>query len=247
MAKKPVRLANGKEWPSRGDAISYFRELRDRHPIGAPILDRSDHDDLLALLERYDLAITDGPAKIGAGVDHFETRINVTNGGRNIGFWALRVDGTETDFSFIRAVNEAPKRDLEQLADACREAVFPEMQSAKSLYFAAHGDQSGLVACALTGDPISADECALEYVGARFGQLVKDYADAQGWGTSVPAEVVSQAADAQTATIFVSREHEEGFRRFHRANAKIRVVSKTARTSGLSAAAPRTQERFLEL
>lgn len=247
MAKKPVRLANGREWPSRGDAISYFKDIRDRHPIGAPILDRLDHDDLLALLERYDLAIADGLGKIGAGVDHFETRINVTNGGRSVGFWAVRVDGSETDFSFIRAVNEAPKRELEQLADACREAVFREIQSAKSLYFAAHGDETGRVACGLTGHVISEDECAIEYVGTRFGQLVKDYAHAQGWGMTVPAGVVSQAADAQTGTIFVNREHLEGFRRFHRAKAKIRVVSKTARVSKLVAAAFGNDESFLEL
>jgi hypothetical protein len=247
VARKPVRLTNGKVWPSRGDAISYFRRLRDRHPVGTPILDRSDHDDLLSLLERYDLAITDGPSKIGDGVDHFETRINVTNGGRSVGFWAVRVDDTETDFSFIRAVNEAPKRELELLADACRGAVFPEVQSAKSLYFASHGDGSGQVACALTGGAVSERECALEYVGRPFGQLVKDYAHAQGWETAVPAGVMSQAADAQTTTVFVSREHEEGFRRFHRAEATIRVVSKSARLSRIGAAAATTKERYLEL
>ncbi|WP_346910913.1 DUF3223 domain-containing protein [uncultured Roseibium sp.] len=247
MVRKPVRLANGKEWPSRGDAISYFRELRDRYPVGAPILDCSDHEDLLALLERYDLAITDGPPKIGAGVDHFETRINITNGGRNVGFWAIRVDGTETDFSFIRAVNETPKRELEQLVDACREAVFPEIQSAKNHYFAVHGDETGRVVCRLTGEAISLHECALEYVGARFSQLVKNYADAQGWGTAIPAGIVSQPADAQTESIFISREHQEGFCRFHRAVAKIRVVSKAARVSRSVAPAPLIEERFLEL
>jgi hypothetical protein len=110
VPKKAVRLGNGKEWPSRGEAISYFRDLRDRQEIGVPIADHSAHQDLLALLERYDLSIVDGPGKIGVGIDHFETRINITNGGRSVGFWAIRVDGTETDFSFIRAVNEAPKR-----------------------------------------------------------------------------------------------------------------------------------------
>lgn len=247
MAKKPVRLPNGKEWPSRGEAISYFRELRDRQTIGAPILDRSDHDDLLALLERYDLAITDGPSKIGEGVNHFETRINVTNGGRNVGFWAIRVNDTETDFSFIRAVNEAPKKDLEQLSDACRASVFAEVQSAKNLYFAVHDNGSGLVACALTGAGISIDDCALEYVGTKFSQLVKDYADCQGWGTIVPAGIVSEASDAQTATIFASRVHEEEFRRFHRATAKIRVISKSGTPSRQSAIKPPNADNYLEL
>lgn len=247
MAKKPVSLRNGRIWPSRGDAINYFRDLRDRYQVNTPILDRSDHDDLLALLERYDLAISDGPTKTGKGVDHFETRVNVTNGGRTVGFWVVRIDDTETDFSFIRAVNEAPKQELEQLADACRGAVFPEVQSAKSLYFAVHGDASDTVPCALTGNMISEAESALEYVDTQFGQLVKDYAHAQGWDVGLPAGVVSQPADGQTTTTFVNREHEEQFRRFHRESAKIRVISKAARVLRAVGAENPAQKLFLEL
>ena len=109
MAKKAVSLRNGRAWGSRGETISYLRDLRNRQTLNTPIDDPSDYDDLLALLERYDLTIADGPTKIGVGVDHFETRINVTNGGRNVEFWAVRRDGSETDFSFIRAINGAPR------------------------------------------------------------------------------------------------------------------------------------------
>lgn len=247
MVKKPVRLSNGKQWATRGDAIDHFRDLRDRHPIGVPISDPSDHEDLLSLLERYDLAITDGPSKIGSGVDHFETRVNITNGGRTVGLWVVRQDGSETDFSFIRAVNAAPKREIEQLADACRGAVFSEILSAKNLYFAIHADAEGYVTCPITGDKVTLCDCRLEYVGLRFGQIVNSYAEAQGWQTAVPQGVISPAADAQTTTVFVSLEHAEGFRRLHRSAAKILVVSKDARLLGLEAASARPQASFLEL
>lgn len=247
MAKKPVRLSNGKQWPTRGDAIDHFRDVRDRHPIGAPISDPSDHDDLLSLLERYDLAITDGPGKIGSGVGHFETRVNITNGGRTVGFWVVRQDGSETDFSFIRAVNAAPKREIEQLADACRGAVYSEVLSAKNLYFAIHADAEGYVTCPITGDQVTLHDCGLEYVGLRFGHIVSNYAEAQGWQVAIPQGVISPAADAQTTTVFVSVEHAEGFRRLHRSAAKILVVRKDARLLGLEAASTRRQASFLEL
>lgn len=247
MAKKPVRLNNGKEWPSRGDAINYFRELRDRQSIGAPISEPSDHDDLLALLERYDFAIGDAPGKIGVGVNHFETRINVTNGGRSVGFWVVRVDGSETDFSFIRAVNEAPKRELEQLSDACREAVFPELQSAKALYFATHADTHGKVSCAFTGNSITVKECALEYLQSGFAQIVKTFADLKGWGVKIPPNILTEPADAQTTTVFASPDCAAAFRQFHRETAQICVVDKANRRSHLMPVSAELPLRLLEL
>lgn len=226
MAGKPVSLSNGRSWPSRGAAIDYFRELRDRYPVGATVSDPADHDDLMALLRRYDMCGFDGPSKIGVGVDRFETRLNITNGGRNVGFWAVRLDGSETDFSFIRAVNEAPKGALDQLADACRTVVQAELQSARIAYFAKHADQSGSVVCPVSGDRISERDCGLEYAGRGFSDLVGDFAIAQRWQDGIPVRVLSAPADAQTTTSFASPSFAAAFREFHRTTARVRVVSK---------------------
>lgn len=247
MAKKPVTLSNGRSWPSRGDAIDFFRTLRDRYPVGGVVTDPSDHDDLLALLRQYDLSRFDGPSKIGVGVDRFETRMNVTNGGKNVGFWVVRVDGSETDFSFIRAVNEAPKRDEEQLTDACRATVYAELQSARIAYFAAHSDQSGRVRCEVSGEPILEEESGFGYVGRGFSELVRDFASSQGWNGAVPEGVLSAPADAQTTTTFVSQAHAAAFRNFHRTSAVIRVVTKAiARQRGREAPQGKAS-RYLEL
>ncbi|MEP3143546.1 DUF3223 domain-containing protein [Qipengyuania citrea] len=226
MAKKPVHLNNGRSWPSRGAAIDYFRELRDRYPVGATISDPADHSDLMALLERYDMCGLDGPSKIGVGVDRFETRLNITNGGKNVGFWVIRLDGSETDFSFIRAVNKAPKGALDQLVDACRTAVQAELQSARIAYFAMHADRSGRVVCAISGDRISERDCGLEYAKRGFSELVGDFVITQGWQDGIPEGVLSAPADAQTTTSFASPSHAAAFREFHRTTARVRVVSK---------------------
>lgn len=247
MPKKSVTLSNGKSWQSRGDTLEYFRALRDRQKLDTPISDPGDHDDLLALLERYDLAIVDGPTKIGAGVDHFETRVNVTNGGRNVGFWVIRSDGSETDFSFIRAVNAAPKRAVEQLTDACRRAVYAELQTAKIRHFAMYGDDNGRIRCALSGDPIDERDTALEYIEAGFAELVRSFARTQGWEELIPAGVISDPADAQTTTAFISADHAEAFRDFHRASAKIRLVKKSARTHRTRESSAANSIRLLEL
>jgi hypothetical protein len=247
MAKKPVTLSNGRSWPSRGDAIDFFRTLRDRYPIGGVVTDQSDHDDLLALLRQYDMSRFEGPSKIGVGVDRFETRMNVTNGGRNVGFWVVRLDGTETDFSFIRAVNQAPKREEEQLADACRAAVYAELQSARIAYFAAYSNESGRVRCPVSGESILEEESGFGYVGRGFSKLVGDFASSQGWHGVVPEGVLSAPADAQTTTTFASRAHETAFRSFHRTSAVICVVAKAIARRRSREAPQEEPVRYLEL
>lgn len=247
MARKPVSLSNGRSWPSRGAAIDHFRELRDRYPIGATVSDPADHDDLVALLRRYDTCGLDGPSKIGVGVDRFETRLNITNGGKNVGFWVVRLDGSETDFSFIRAVNEAPKGVLDQLVDACRTAVQAELQSARITYFATHADRFGTVLCPVSGDQISERDCGLEYAGRAFSELVGDFAIAQGWQDGIPERVLSAPADAQTTTSFVSPSHAAAFREFHRTTARVRVVSKKIARQRINRLQTGEEAKYLEL
>lgn len=247
MAKKSVSLRNGRFWSARGEAISYFRDLRDRQSLNTPVDDPSDHDDLLALLERYDLSIVDGPTKIGVGVDHFETRVNITNGGRNVGFWVVRRDGSETDFSFIRAINEAPKRQIEQLSDACRGAVLAELQTAKIKHFATHGDENGQVRCAASGILVDQNDAALDYVEAGFAELIRTFAQAQGWDDGIPTGIISEPSDAQMTTVFISASHADAFRSFHRATAKIRLVSKVEKRRRADLPVGATSGLLLEL
>ncbi len=72
-----------------------------RYADGNVVEDRNDHDDLVALLIRYDEAITDGSSKIGTGIDHFTRTRNNFNGYSTPSFWVHRTDGTATDFSYI--------------------------------------------------------------------------------------------------------------------------------------------------
>lgn len=104
MPKKPVSLPNGSTWPSQQDAEDHFRSIRDKYPPGSKIVSGTEFDDLHALLKHYDTCWPSEDSKIGPGVEHFETRVNRTNGGRTIGFRVVRTDGVALDFSFIKAV-----------------------------------------------------------------------------------------------------------------------------------------------
>lgn len=224
---KPVVLSNGREWRTQSAAEAHFRELRDRYELKVPIDDPQDHDDLAALLERYDTAIVEGVSKIGAGIHHFEVRMNYIPGrGSTRGFWVVRTDGSETDFSFIAAVKGTPKPEAQSFADACRSAVADDLQRAKTSFFAEHGDASGRVPCDITGELISPEDAHLDHAYPKFSHLVITFRAARGWHEGVPAGIVSQSQDRQTITTFVDEATAQAFRDFHRRAADLRIIKK---------------------
>jgi hypothetical protein len=73
---KSVSLPNGRFWKTQTAALDHFKNMLRRHADEQIVEDYIDHDDLVALLERYDAVIVDGPAKIGRGIDYFFRRQN---------------------------------------------------------------------------------------------------------------------------------------------------------------------------
>lgn len=66
---KAINLSNGRAWNTQSAALAHFKDMLARYADEEVVEDRVDHDDLIALLERYDAVIVDGPSKIGNGVD----------------------------------------------------------------------------------------------------------------------------------------------------------------------------------
>ena len=117
-----IILSSGRTWKTKAVALSHFRAMLARYADGKVVEDRNDHDDLVALLVRYDEAITDGPSKTGIGIDHFTRPRNNFNGYSTLSFWVHRTDGTATDFSYISGVNGQAKGYSREFYDACRAA-----------------------------------------------------------------------------------------------------------------------------
>lgn len=231
MAKK-IELPNGRSWPTQNAALGHFKDLLHRYANGAVVDDRFDHDDLLDLLQRYDEAITDGPPKIGVGVDCFMRRLNVREGHyATPGFWVRRADGTETDFSYIHAVRGQPKGRAKEFYDACRAAVQADLLAAKERHFELHGDADGKVPCDLTEHPVAFAEAHIDHAWPTFAQLVITFRAARGWGRDIPDGVLTLPADSQTHTLFADPADAEAFREYHHQAAVLRVVDRTANLS----------------
>ena len=245
MPKKPLVLPNGKAFSSRGAAHTYFLDMRMSDALNTPVANPADHEDLIALLERYDEAILDGPSKTGKGIAHFETRMNRTNGGTNIGFWAVRVDNSETDFSIIKAVAGKGSTEAQQFSDACRVAIVDDLSQAKLAHFVTWGDTDGKVRCEATGARIERSEARTDYVITLFRDIVHGFRIAQGWEELLPDGVITRPNDAQTITRFEDPIAAVAFRRYHHGVAQIRIVAKNA--SGVTLRAGRSEPPFRPL
>jgi len=228
---KAITLSNGRTWDTQGKALAHFKEMLARYSDGSTVEDRADHDDLIALVERYDEAITNAPSKTGSGIELFMRRRNSGVGYSTSGFWLRRVDGTETDFSYISAVKGEPKSDAQQFHDACRAAVAQELVAAKKRHFAKYGDSLGRIACDITDELVAYDEAHMDHAYPTFGQLVQSFRAARGWQHDVPSGTLTTPADGQTTTTFIDPQVADAFRQFHKGAAMLRVVSKSQNLS----------------
>ena len=75
---KSVALSNGKSWPTQKAAEDYFRGVLHSYSNGDFIEDREHHEDLVALVERFDEAhVSQGIApEAGCGIDCFFRKLN---------------------------------------------------------------------------------------------------------------------------------------------------------------------------
>ncbi|MGM5028329.1 DUF3223 domain-containing protein [Tardiphaga sp. 862_B3_N4_1] len=244
---KPVVLSNGREWPTQEEARAHFRALRDRYPYDTPITDPTDHNDLCALLERFDEVYSAGPSKIGCGIAYFVTRVNYTNGGKTIGFWVARTDQSETDFSFIKAITRSPVNLNTEFIDACRDCVHQQVIQSKEAHFAFLAGQTGQLPCEITGELVTKFTGRVDYAPTSFSDIVWAFRVAEGWQDAIPANVVSNPADAQTSTTFVDIDAMVRFRQLHVKNASLRLVAKSATRSQILATRSQTPRRPIRL
>ncbi len=228
---KPVQLSNGRAWETQNAALEHFKQMLARHADEQAVDDRIDHDDLLALLVRYDEMITDSPSKIGVGVECFFRRRNVFEGYSTPSFWVRRADASETDFSYIHAIRGQPKTTAAEFYDACRVAVEADLVAAKRRFFQEHGNADGMAPCDISGVFMSFGDAHLDHAYPTFGQLVVAFRAARGWAHEIPDGILTAPRDRQTRTQFVDPSIAADFRGYHHAAAILRVIHRNQNLS----------------
>lgn len=206
----------------------HFQQMLARYRDEDVVEDRQDHEDLVALLGRYDEFIAETPTKTGCGIDVFFRRRNVGVRYSTSSFWVRRTDGTETDFSYRAAVQARGMSVATAFTQACRMAVQADIAAAKRAFFRQHADAQGRVPCELTGTLVTVELAHVDHAWPTFAQLVDAFRSARGWLPHLPAGVLSAPADAQTVTTFIDPADAEAFRAYHHPLAQLRIVGNGA-------------------
>jgi Protein of unknown function (DUF3223) len=179
------------EFPTKKAAKKHFQQMLWRLPTVTRVPD-SDAAELLALLRRH----PDFEAKQGAGISHFRVK-DTLYGAR--GFEAIRVDGSQVDFSLHECITASSMRAKVQAA--LRAEVMDDIIDRKVEYFKKHGDYEGKIPCAVTGKMIAIDEAHADHAPPHtFGALANLFLEARGL-TQRPAAILTSLATIRMAAI----------------------------------------------
>jgi hypothetical protein len=203
------------EFPTKKAAKVFFKEMLARYSDGEDT-NAEDSAHLDKLIERH----PEAAQKIGPGIKRFYRQR--TDKGTSC-FWLERTDGTETEFSYPTCVDAKEKSLYEEFAEACREAVQPDLIATKREYFGKHADHEGRVPCDITGEMIKFDESHLDHKKPMtFQVIVRTFIAAN---SIVPSRaMLSKPRDQQFSTTFTDQELAKRFRDYHHSLAQLRVI-----------------------
>lgn len=225
-------------FPSKTAALAHFRAILYAYPEGVAILE-PDASELEWLLDRH----PDVEQKRGAGIVGFHV-MKAVEGTRCFG--VERNDGTKTDFSFKSCVDGKAPTPMQEMIQALRAEVRADIKAAKRRHFDDHADADGRVPCAITGVPVSFEECHADHAPPRtFATLAIAFLKARRIvpdGTQVTAP-----ADNQFEPRLVDVDLASDWREYHREMAAIRIVARRANMERSAEAKVRKKDRQLKL
>jgi hypothetical protein len=201
----------------KAEATEWFRRILHRHPAYEPIPE-PDAAHLGWLFERHPKFVS----KCGAGVSHFYVHITPFD---TRGFALARVDGSTTDFSFLKCIHAKEPEPLAQVLQAMRREVGDDIARAKHTYFEIHGDVDGRVPCAITGELIGIEDAHADHAPPRtFTTLA--IAFLKGRKISDMRSMLAPSEDNQFGPKLADRVFAAEWKAYHQELAVVRVVAK---------------------
>lgn len=206
---------NGIAFKSQKELKQHVQSMVNRYVNQQPLFP-DDLAFMLDLLKRHPWA----DQKIGDGIK--QMWIETTDWG-NRGFWLERVDGSKTDFSWVRCVS-IPKISL-ALADfkkACRHAIAPTIIAFRNKTFL-----SGIVHCEINGRQLNVNDSHVDHKPPNtFEVIINAFINQEGIDyNSAP---ITNNWDGAIGVGFTDYEFERKWINFHNSMAELRVISPEA-------------------
>lgn len=210
----------GKTFRTKKALREYVRQILYATSAGR-LLGPDDFEFMCALLERHQGA----KQKMGCGIAAICVRKNPVFG--NFGFWLIRTDGTDTDFSFEKCLKHETK--LQQFKAACRTAVADTVIQFKRAYFAQF--VGGLATCPITGESMTIRTSHVDHAPPMtFDRIVMQFIDDRELDVQA-VKVAGVGEDNVVRNRIADDQLRNEFVRYHNSVATLRVISKHANLS----------------
>lgn len=225
-------------FPTKTAAVAHYQAILYAYEPNVPIPD-PHATELEWLLDRH----PEVEQKRGAGVRGFRV-IPAMMGTRC--FAIERIDGSSTDFSFRSCVDGRAPSPMQEMVQAMRAEVRADIQAAKRRHFDERADADGRVPCAVTGTPVTFEECHADHAPPRpFSSLALLFLGAR---LIVPdGSHVTAPADNQLEPRLADGALAAAWREFHHREAAIRIVARRSNLGGSAQAKVRRKDRQLKL
>lgn len=157
--------------------------------------------------------------KVGAGEYKIGVRACSVNP-KNNQFYILRQDGTDTDFSFYKALTK--RSQSSKVKESLRGLIKDQMISYKEDYFNENSDSKGYCICPVTNLKITKKSSHLDHYPVQFDQIVSDWLESNNLCFDGIGILPTQ--DNDTHGTLADENLADSFYKYHLLNAQYRVV-----------------------
>jgi hypothetical protein len=191
---------------TKKDLLARVKEMLHAAPLGVE-MDRPEHEFLMELLARH----PEAKKKVGPGVKAFRV---TTSEFKNRCFEVIRVDGTETDFSYLKCVSE--KTAWSEFTEALRRSVKQQIWEAKEKVFL--WDE----VITLAGETVTREQTRVEYLSPdTFGWLAEEFSLTE----KLDKNNLPLGPSPDGEKVIVDQALESRWQAFHEKRAKFEVLS----------------------
>lgn len=208
----------GKQFKTKTAVIDYTKETLAGSPLGVALTGERFN----VLRDLLDLH-PEAKQKVGCGVERIEVRSNREFGEKARGFWVVRTDGSETDFSYRKCL-EGERAYRNKFLHTCRYAVRDHMEAFKAKFFQVATNPT----CPLTGVSLNAKNSHVDHIPPHtFERIVQSFAVLNAIDINDPS-LCENGVDGLIIPTFSSEILRDQFVYFHNAHAQLRVISADA-------------------
>ncbi len=216
MAKKQPISIGGINFDTKGKAEKYIQEILHKYPLNTSF-SKEDFffmENLLEYHPRYE-------DKVGNGITSIMIRLNEY--GTNRQFYIVRTDGSLTEFSYPKCLQQKERSNLLLFRESARHAIKDQVITYKIKYFEQNQNEYGKVVCEETNELISTKECHVDHHPKSFISIVTDFIQSER--IDVDKIKYTGFGDNEQEKEFEDSSLANRFRKYHRENAKYRIIT----------------------